>query len=295
VASSPSDLRLRIPGFRRYAIELQRLRRTASEVDALRGTVAELQREIGLLRASRGLAGAADLPSDDAEWIERAKRFEYYWVNAQKKIDLFDIHPFADIAAEVLRDGRTYLNADRLYTLWQAVAKLPLSAQAVIEVGTYKGGSAKMIAEALRALNRTVPFHVCDTFSGHAVVDPALDGRHRVGKQFRTVRAKVEKYLKKYDFLQIVEGDIRTTASGFADQHAFGMAHIDVDVHPVTEFCLEFLAPRVVVGATIVVDDYGFTTCKGVKKAVDDFLAASRGRFWGMHLLTGQAVLTRIA
>jgi hypothetical protein len=65
-----------------------------------------------------------------------------------------------------------------------------------------------------------------------------------------------------------VEGDIRETASRFTDQHAFGMVHIDVDVHPITEFCLEFFAPRVVIGATIVVDDYGFKTCKGVKKAV---------------------------
>lgn len=206
------------------------------------------------------------------------------------------MRPFGRVATKVLRDGRTYLNADRLYTLWQAVIGMPRSAAAVAEVGAFKGGSAKLVAEAIRASDRVRPFYVCDTFAGHTVVNEALDGRHRVGKQFRTGQAsRVVKYLKSYDFVHVVEGDIRETVSGFADQHAFGMVHIDVDVHPITEFCLEFFAQRLVIGGTIVVDDYGFTTCKGVKKAVDDFVAAHSHQFWAMHLLTAQAVLTRLA
>jgi hypothetical protein len=42
------------------------------------------------------------------------------------------------------------------------------------------------------------------------------------------------------------------------------------------------------------VDDYGFTTCKGVKVAVDDFVRERDGQFWAMHLLTGQAILVRL-
>jgi O-methyltransferase len=294
-APTRGDIRLRIPGFRKYARELERLRREVVELEALRVKLVEVESDVRALRASRGLATDDDVGNDDAEWVARAKKFEYYWLNAEKKIDLLAMRPFGAIAIEVLRDGRTYLNADRLYTLWQAVAGMPRTAAAVAEVGAFKGGSAKLIAEAMRASDRALPFYVCDTFAGHTVVDASLDGRHRVGKGFKTVRTRVAKYLEKYDVVQIVEGDIRETVSGFADEHAFGMVHLDVDVHPITQFCLEFFAPRVVVGATIVVDDYGFTTCKGVKKAVDDFLAAHPRQFWAMHLLTAQAVLTRLA
>jgi len=294
-AGSTHDIRLRIPGFRRYAIELERLRAAAGESDALRARLAEVERELDALRASRGLAPGNDVAIDDAEWAARAKQFEYYWLNAQKKIDLLALRPFGQIARAVLRDGRTFLNADRLYMLWQAVSGMPPGASAVVEVGAFKGGSAKLIAEAMIAADRRLPFYVCDTFAGHTVVDETLDGRHRVGKQFRTAPEKVAHYLRGYDFLHIVEGDIRETVSRFSDQQAFGMVHLDVDVHPITAFCLEFFAPRMVVGAVIVVDDYGFVTCKGAKKAVDDFAAAHADRFRALHLLTGQAVLTRTA
>jgi O-methyltransferase len=280
------DIRLRIPGFRRYG----------SELETLRARLNKAEQEVRRLRAKRGFAPGADLTADDAEWIAQARKFEFYWANADKKLDPLEMSPFGAEAKEVLRDGRTFLHADRLYTLWQSVADMPDGAAAVAEVGTFKGGSAKLIAKAMRAANRTLPFFVCDTFAGHTKVNKALDGTHRPGRQFRDVQASdVVEYLREFEFLQVVEGDIRETASRISDRGAFGMVHIDVDVHPITEFCLEFFAPRTVTGAMIVVDDYGFTTCQGVKKAVDDFLAARPGLFRAMHLLTGQAVLTRIA
>ena len=67
------------------------------------------------------------------------------------------------------------MNFDRLYTLWQAVTAAP-ETPAVAEVGSYKGGSSKFIAETLKAVGRSPRFYVCDTFAGHARVDPGIDG-----------------------------------------------------------------------------------------------------------------------
>jgi O-methyltransferase len=295
-ARSASDLRLRLPGFRRYARDIARLEAQSEELAAMRARVAAAEDELARLRGRRGLGATDSL--DEPQWAERAKRFEYYWLNADKKIDLLAMRPFGPTATRVLEEGRTFLNADRLYTLWQAATAMPDEAAAVAEVGVFKGGSARLVAEALLAAGRPMPFFACDTFDGHTVVNEALDGRHRVGKQFRSkggsLAPRVRKYLARYDFVEVLEGDIQHTAGRFADQHRFGMVHIDVDVHPITQFCLEFFAPRVVVGGTMVIDDYGFTTCGGVKVAVDEFAAAHRDRFWKMHLLTGQAVITRL-
>jgi hypothetical protein len=76
------------------------------------------------------------------------------------------------------------------------------------------------------------------------------------------------------------------------DEDSFGFVHLDVDVYPTTVFCLRFFAPRLAEGAVMIIDDYGVITC--VKRAADEFVAEfPQFRLW--HLLTGQAILSRIA
>jgi O-methyltransferase len=268
----------KIPWIRRYAIENERLR----------AKLTESRRQNEELRASQ------EHMAQDAEFLRQAREYDYYWREAFKRIDIRQLMPFGEVAGRVIRDGRTYLNVDRLYTLWQAVESLPSTAQAVAEIGVYRGGSAWFIADALRRANREMPFYVCDTFQGHVEVDENLDGLHRPGEQFTRVKAeKVAKYLRGFPFVRMQVGDIRETAPRFAAESAFGFVHLDVDVYPITRYCLDFFGPRLVPGGVIVMDDYGTTTCEGVKKAVDEFREVNPG-FRVLHLLTGQAVVTKL-
>ena len=231
---------------------------------------------------------------DELGALDEALRFHYYWYNAHKKRDIRELDGFGRLAAQTIEQGRTYLSFDRLYTLWQGVSRLRDHASVVVEVGAFKGGSARFTAEALRLHDRTNRFFVFDTFEGHAVVDESVDGKHRVGKQFRaTSLERVAKYLSAHDNVQVVKGDFRETATRLEDVGPIGLAHVDVDVYPVTRFCLEFLADRMTTGGTIVVDDYGFKKTRGACKAVEEF-AASRPDFCRMHLLTGQGILIRL-
>lgn len=259
------------------------LRRYDAEIRRLKSELAAAAREAARLHAAQ----------PDPDWLAGARRYEYLWSTAFKKVDIRDVEPFGSLAARIVQDGRTYLNVDRLYTLWQMASGLPAGARAVAEVGVYKGGSARFVAETLRLHGREVPFFVCDTFAGHAEVDEAIDRRHRVGEQFVHVKFdKVKEYLAPFPFIRIVKGNIRETAGQFAGEQ-FGLVHVDVDVYPVTRFCLEFFAPRLVVGGAIVVDDYGSRKCQGVAMAVDEFVAASRDVV-SIHLLSGQAVIVRV-
>jgi|KBSMisStandDraft_5_1062788.scaffolds.fasta_scaffold117566_2 O-methyltransferase len=268
----------KLPWVRRYALENERLR---SKLNESRQQI-------------KDLLESQERAAKDAEFLRQAREYEYYWREAFKRIDIRQLVPFGEIADRVIRDGRTYLNVDRLYTIWQAVESLPPSARAVAEVGVYRGGSAWFMADALRRSGREMPFYVCDTFQGHVEVDDSVDGVHRPGVQFTRVKAeKVAKYLREFPFIRMQVGDIRETAPAFAGESAFGLVHLDVDVYPITRFCLDFFGPRVVPGGMMVMDDYGTTTCEGVKRAVDEFTASNPG-FRVMHLLTGQAVVTRL-
>jgi O-methyltransferase len=250
-----------------------------------------LQRAIDRALRPFGLATRSldELAAADLAW-----RFDYYWYNARKKRDIREDPGFGSLARKIIARGRTYLHYDRLYTLWQAVSRLANSSLNVAEVGAYRGGSARFIAEALRWHARTNPFYVFDTFEGHAVVDPAVDGKHQVGKQFRATSAdRVAKYLQEFSNAQVVKGNFLETAGMLDDVGPFGLVHIDVDVYPVTLFCLDYFADRVVTGGVIVIDDYGFRRTKGALRAVEEFVT-KRPDYCRFHLLTGQALLVRV-
>ena len=234
-------------------------------------------------------------PVAELETLDRALHWSYYWYNAQKKPDLRERGGFGQIAADTIAQKRTYLNYDRLYTLWQAVSGLSCDNLALAEVGAYRGGSARFVAETLRHHGWSNPLYVFDTFEGHAVVDPTVDGKHKVGKQFKaTSLEKVERYLRYYDNVQITKGDFCQTATVLDEVGDFWSVHVDVDVYPVTLFALRYFANRMVPGGMIVVDDYGFKRTRGAEKAVEEFVG-SRDDYARLHLLTGQAVLIKLA
>lgn len=220
-------------------------------------------------------------------------RRSYHLSGVGKKLDLREIDGFSGIAREIVAAGRTGMNYDRLYTLWQAVRAAP-SDQPAIEIGSYLGGSARFIGEAFQASGRSPRFYVCDTFAGHAQTDPTIDTAHHDTGKFEGVSAEATAaYLSGYPSLELVVGDIAETSSQLAEE-SWGFVHVDVDVYPATDFCLRHFAPRLADNALMVIDDYGYTTCPGVKQAADEFVAEfSEFRLW--HLLTGQAVLSRLA
>jgi predicted O-methyltransferase YrrM len=235
------------------------------------------------------------VPAKDYKRLKEAREYDYYWYKAAKRVDIRGIDGFGALAARAIEEHRTGMKYDRLYTLWQAVARLADGTAPLIEIGAFRGGSAYFVAEALQWHGRANPFFVCDTIHGHAVVDGDADSVHRVGEQFvNTSFEDVAAYLAPFPNIRLIQGDFRVTSEQIAGAGPFAFAHVDVDVYPVTGHALEFIASRMRSGGWIVVDDYGFTTCPGAKQAVDEF-AAAHPEFSAMHLLTGQAVLIRVA
>jgi FkbM family methyltransferase len=219
-------------------------------------------------------------------------RRSYYLSGAGGKIDLREIAGFSAIAERETASGRTGMDYDRLYVLWQAARAAPPEL-AVAEVGVYRGGSARFLAETLRYFDRAPRFYVCDTFAGHPRTDPELDPVHHGSNKFQDTSVEdVAGYLVDFPNVELVVGDIVDTQEQLAHER-FGFVHVDVDVHPATESCLGFFAPRLAVGGSIVVDDYGVLTCPGVQRAVDEFAAESPA-FRLFHSLTGQALLVKV-
>ena len=196
------------------------------------------------------------------------------------------------------KDERTLLEHARLYILWQAVKNCAVYNLPIAEVGVFMGGSAYFLCSILKYLNNKNTVYLFDTFEGHVIVDESIDGEHKVGclsylSHPKSAYESVCEYLKEFDNKVIYKGNFLETCNKVSSLD-FGLVHIDVDVYPVTKGCLSFFDKRLIKGGVMVVDDYGSTDTKGVKKAVDEFISANSPNYLNFHLETGQALLIKV-
>ncbi len=204
---------------------------------------------------------------------------------------------FYSLAREVRSHKRTSLYYDRLYVLFQAVKQAQAAAPRdapieLLEVGVRKGGSSRYLA----ALGeRLAPGRVCvsavDTFEGHSAEDlpTGVEGTQRPGKLAIDYESVVA-YLSDLENVDIIKGRIQDVAAAL-EHKRFSFVHVDVDIYEPTRFTLEFVRDRLAAGGMVIADDYGAKTCPGVRRAVDEFIAASPGQFLTFELPTGQCLL----
>jgi len=140
-----------------------------------------------------------------------------------------------------------------------------------VEVGVYKGDSAVELAGLIRPPWR---LWLYDTFTGHPAEcfgDESEPG-HKPGKYRDTnpnkVLERIRRAINPYCCACLVPAVFPHTAS-LPDRIA--LAHVDVDLYLSTRDALTALWPRITSGGALVCDDYGYGSCPGAKRAVDEF------------------------
>jgi asparagine synthase (glutamine-hydrolysing) len=190
----------------------------------------------------------------------------------------------------------TYLSAKRLESLLTTcraieAARLPGS---FIEVGCALGGSAILIATAKK---RERPFFIYDVFG--AIPPPTQQDAQEAHARYRIIAAGQatgiggDKYYGYRDELQeevqanfnrfdihcaehsigLVKGLIQQTLTV---EHAVAFAHVDVDWHEPVSLCLTRIFPNLVLGGSIILDDY--YDWAGCRMAADAYLRGVAGQ-----------------
>lgn len=191
----------------------------------------------------------------------------------------------------VKNDRLTYLSLLRLIRIHQSVRqiedkKLP---GIFVEAGCALGGSAIVIANS-KAKNR--PLEIYDVFD--QIPPPTAEDPPEVHERYKTIASGQSKGIgsdRYYGYQKGLEAKVHDNLSAFGfppDLHSISthvglvqeqlnginpvaFAHIDVDWHAPVSHCLENLFPRLMVGGSIILDDYN--DWGGCKKATDAFLA----------------------
>lgn len=183
--------------------------------------------------------------------------------------------------------------------LWAAKSALHLSG-AFVECGVNRGFLSSAIMEALdwNVLDRQ--FFLLDTFGGlderYVSPDELASGvmdknRGALSSGFYTTSVDaVRANFAQWQRVHIIVGSIPETLEQItASEVAF--AHIDMNCAPPEIAALEYLWPRLVPGAFVLLDDYAYHGYEAQKQAMDVF-AASRGVAIA-SLPTGQGLLIR--
>lgn len=164
---------------------------------------------------------------------------------------------------------KTLVTIDRCFVLHQLARLIASLPGPMAEVGSYRGGTARLIA-------RTCPgksLHVFDTFEGMPHHDDGAD-LHRTGDFADTSLDAVRAYLADCPNVTLHPGRFPATAVEL-DGTRFSFVHLDVDVYQSTRDGLEYFFEKLTPGGVMVLDDYGWKDCPGVARAVKEFQTAN--------------------
>lgn len=183
--------------------------------------------------------------------------------------------------------GVSLLDPWRLQVLYRAAlqgAKVPGDAA---EVGVYRGGTARLLSEALEGSGKTL--HLFDTFGGMPETDAGKD-KHRAGDFADTSLDAVSRFVDSRS-ARFHQGFFPETAKGL-ESARFSIVHVDVDIYHSVKDCCGFFYERLNPGGLVVFDDYALPSCPGARKAVDEFFADKPERPIGLP--TGQALVAKL-
>ena len=183
----------------------------------------------------------------------------------------------------------TLVDEVRCYILYQCAKHTRSLPGAAAEVGVYRGGTARLLADAVHGTGK--PLHLFDTFGGMPATDPGKD-LHALGDFADTSPEAVLKLLHGRDGVFLHVGVFPYTAAAVANE-SFCLVHVDADIYRSVLDSCAFFYPRLVPAGMMIFDDYGFPSCPGAKEAVDAFFASRKEQ--PIYLPSGQCLVSKLS
>ncbi|NJK33736.1 MAG: macrocin O-methyltransferase [Oscillatoriales cyanobacterium SM2_2_1] len=179
---------------------------------------------------------------------------------------------------------KTMTSPERLYGLLMATKYVSQSKLdgAIVECGTWKGGSMMATALMLRQLGDVKrDIYLFDTYEGMSpptekdrsfldvsAEDYIADDMEVYIAPIEEVRSNLESTNYPKEKLHFIKGKVEDTIPEHAPEK-IALLRLDTDWYESTKHELEHLFCRLVYGGVLIIDDYGFW--KGCKQATDEF------------------------
>lgn len=189
--------------------------------------------------------------------------------------------------------GHTVVDFYRCYELWQLVKQSAHIDGDILEVGVYRGGTGCILARAARQPDRTRHVFLCDTYAGIVKAGPqdiCFKGGELSDTSVDLVKGLVARLALPN--VSILQGTFPDDTAAAVSDRQFSFCHIDVDVYESAREVLDWVWPRLSFGGIVVFDDYGFYTCAGVTKLVNERIGQMNATT--IHNLNGHAIMIKM-
>lgn len=189
----------------------------------------------------------------------------------------------------------TFVDIYRCYELWTLVEQSSkASAGALIEIGTWRGGSGAIIASQAENLGITEPVYLCDTFSGVVKASAHDVTFYKGGEHADTSAEIVERLVSKQLGLTntvILKGVFPDETAHKITSEKFRFCHIDVDTYQSAKDIVDWIWKKMSLFGIIVFDDYGFKYCEGITTYVEELRHQPNSLL--INSLSGHAILIK--
>lgn len=163
------------------------------------------------------------------------------------------------------------MNTDRRWMLSQLLRLTIDIPGDTAECGAYLGASSYSICHFNQINLPGQRQHlIFDSFEGLSEPD-SNDNEFWQKGDLAATEEQVKKTLEEFSDTLYFKGWIPNRFKE-CEGRKFSFVHIDVDLYEPTLESMKFFYPRLAAGGIIVCDDYGFTTCTGATKAIEEFL-----------------------
>ena len=168
-------------------------------------------------------------------------------------------------------DETSGFNTDRRWMLYQLCRLVANVKGDTAECGVYQGAGSEIICRATQASTIDRMHFIFDSFEGLSEPDEQ-DGDYWTKGALSCGESYVEERLKRKGNIKLLKGFIPARFDEVSKRE-FCFVHIDVDLYQPTFDSMKFFYPRMKDGGIIVCDDFGFSSCPGATKAINEYLS----------------------
>ena len=184
-------------------------------------------------------------------------------------------------------DPNNWHSLDRKYVLNELLSLTDFLEGDFVECGVYQGATAYLLCAHGTKSQKLI--HLFDSFEG--ISEPnEFDGDYWTQGALSADLDSVKNNISEFDNYNAYVGWIPDKFHEVVNRR-FCFVHIDVDLYEPTLESVKFFYPRLVRGGILLFDDYGFNSCPGAKRAVDEYFAECVESV--IKLPTGQAFVIK--